>query len=251
MQGPLVLVPTYIEARNIVPLLKRIRAALPEGRVLVIDDNSPDGTADLAEAVGRELGGVDVLRRSQKTGLGDAYRAGFSWGLDHGAQMFVTMDADFSHDPDALPGLVAACVAGADLVVGSRYVPGASIETSWPRRRKALSRWANRYIRFALRLDVADNTTGYRVYRADLVRRTGINHSRADGYAFQIEAVYRATSARASVREEPIVFIDRAAGHSKLSGRTIFEALALVTWWGVRSRTGHPVIEFDPAGTAG
>ncbi len=250
MRGVLVVIPTYIEGETIEPLLRRIRGVLPEGRVLVVDDNSPDGTAARAEQVGRELGGVSVLRRPAKTGLGDAYREGLTWGLARDVEMFVTMDADFSHDPDALPALVAACAAGADVVVGSRYIPGASIETGWPRRRQALSRWANRYVRMALGLDVADNTSGFRVYRADLVRRIKLHDSRADGYAFQIEAVYRAASVGATIREVPIVFTDRAAGRSKLSWRTIVEALGLVTWWGVRARVGRAVVEFDPAGTA-
>jgi glycosyltransferase involved in cell wall biosynthesis len=247
----LVLLPTYNEAGNVDAVLRRVRAALPAADVLVIDDSSPDGTAALAAGVGDDLGGISVLSRPAKTGLGDAYRDGLRWGLSRGFELFVTMDADFSHDPDALPTLVGPCEAGADVVVGSRYIPGASIETGWPRRRQALSRWANRYVRIALRLDVADNTSGYRVYRADLVRRIRLSDSHADGYAFQIEAMYRALSAGASVREVPIVFTDRAAGHSKLSWRTIVEALALVTWWGLRARAGRSVVEFDAAGTAG
>ncbi len=245
------MIPTYMEAGNIDAVVRRSRAALPEGHVLVIDDSSPDGTAELAEAVGRDVGHVEVLRRPAKTGMGDAYRAGLVWGLARGFAMFVTMDADLSHDPDVLPVLVNACRDGADLVVGSRYIPGAAIETGWPRRRRALSRWANRYVRLALDTDIADNTTGYRVYRADLVRRIRLLRSRADGYAFQIEAVYRAASVDAVIREVPITFIDRAAGQSKLSGRTVVEALVLVTWWGLLTRTGRPAVELDPAGTAG
>jgi dolichol-phosphate mannosyltransferase len=247
----LILVPTYNEAANIDAMLRRVRAAAPDADVLVIDDNSPDGTAELAEKVNADLGGVSVLRREAKTGLGDAYRAGLTWALADGADMFVTMDADLSHDPDALPEMLRACEAGADLVVGSRYAPGGSIATGWPRRREALSRWANRYVRLALSLDVADCTAGYKVYRADLVRRIQLDDSRADGYAFQIEAVYRATWAGAGIREVPIVFTDRAAGRSKLSWKTIVEALGLVAWWGLRARLGRPVVELDTAGTTG
>ena len=249
MPRVLVMVPTYMEAGNVETVIRRVRAALPGGEVLVIDDNSPDGTAVLAEAVGRDVGSVHVLKRPAKTGLGDALRAAITWGLARGFDMFVSMDADLSHDPAALPALVAACEGGADIVVGSRYVPGASIETRWPRWRKALSRWANRYVRVTLATDIADNTTGYRVYRADLIRRIRLDHSTADGYAFQIEAVHRAASVGATIREVPIVFSERTIGHSKLSSRTIVEALALVTWWGIRVRAHRPVVALDHAGT--
>jgi dolichol-phosphate mannosyltransferase len=248
MAKVLVMVPTYLEAGNIETVVRRIRAALPDGEVLVIDDNSPDGTAAIATDVGRDIGGVTVLVRPEKTGLGDAYRHGLKWGLGEGVDLFVTMDADLSHSPEAIPGLVSAC-NGVDMVIGSRYIPGASIETGWPRRREALSRWANRYVRTALGTNVADNTSGFRVYRADLVRSIQLDDTRADGYAFQIEAVHRASSIGAAIREAPIVFTDRAAGRSKLSSRTIVEALTLVTWWGLRFRAGRTVVGFDPAGT--
>ncbi|HZN16277.1 MAG TPA: polyprenol monophosphomannose synthase [Acidimicrobiales bacterium] len=251
MTNALVVIPTYLEAANIETVLERVRAAVPDAHILVVDDSSPDGTAGIAESVGERIGLVDVLVRPTKTGLGDAYRAGMAWGLAHGFDVLVSMDADLSHDPAALPDLLGACAAGADLVVGSRYIPGARIETSWPRRRRALSRWANRYVRVALRSHVADNTAGFRAYRATLLNDIRLANSRADGYAFQIETVYRALSIDAAIREVPIVFTDRAAGHSKLSGRTIVEALVLVTWWGVRARLGRAAVELDPARTPG
>jgi glycosyltransferase involved in cell wall biosynthesis len=239
-----------MEAANVETVIERVRAALPEAHVLIVDDSSPDGTAALAEAVHQRLGNVSVLVRPAKTGLGDAYRAGIAWGLAAGFEMLVSMDADLSHDPAALPELLAACVGGADMVIGSRYIPGAQVETSWPRRRRALSRWANRYVRMAIDSDVADNTSGFRIYRAELIRDIRLDESRADGYAFQIETVYRAASLGATIREVPIVFTDRAHGHSKLSGRTIAEALLLVTWWGVRSRTGGAAVKVETAHTA-
>jgi dolichol-phosphate mannosyltransferase len=251
MQRVLVVVPTYMELATIEQVIRGVRAALPDGEMLIVDDNSPDGTADLAVAVGADVGGVHVLRRPAKTGLGDAYRAGLAWGLARDVDLFVTMDADLSHDPSAVPTLVDACVAGADVVIGSRYVPGAAIETGWPRWRRALSRWANRYVRLAVDTDVSDNTSGFRVYRRDLISRIQLDTSRADGYAFQIETVHRAASIGSTIREVPIVFTDRAAGRSKLSGTTIFEALSLVTWWGIRARTGRAAIELGPAGSAG
>lgn len=232
----LVMVPTYDESANIDAVLRRVREVAPNVDVLVIDDNSPDGTAEIAGAVGDELGSIRVLRRETKNGLGAAYRAGLSAGLADGYDALVEMDADLSHDPSALPVLIEACEAGADLVVGSRYVPGGAIDASWPRRRRALSRWGNTYVRLVLGLPVIDATSGYRIYRAELVRRIGLTESRADGYAFQIEGVYRAAAAGAVIREVPIVFVDRTAGRSKLSGRTIAEGLALVAWWGMRDR---------------
>jgi dolichol-phosphate mannosyltransferase len=250
MSRLLVMVPTYMEAGNIDAVVRRVRAALPGAHLLVIDDNSPDGTAAIAESAGRDVGEVTVLKRPAKNGLGDAYRAALAWALVRDFDVLITMDADLSHDPSALPGLVDACGTGVDLVVGSRYVSGASIETRWPRRRKALSRWANRYVRVALRTDVADNTTGYRVYRADLVRRIGLEHSTADGYAFQIEAIHRAGSIGATITEVPIVFSERVIGRSKISSRTIAEALLLVTWWGIRFRLGRNAVELDHAGAA-
>ena len=231
----LVVLPTYQEAANVAEVLRRLRAAVPAARVLVVDDNSPDGTADLAEAAGRELGGIDVLRRPGKAGLGSAYRAGFAQGLDAGHDTLVEMDADLSHDPAALPSLLAAVDGGADLAVGSRYVPGGSIP-HWSLRRRALSRWGNRYAAAVLGLEVHDATSGYRAYRADVLRRIDLDTVRADGYGFQIEMAYRVARLGGAIREVPIAFTDRVRGASKMSGRIIVEALVLVTWWGARDR---------------
>jgi glycosyltransferase involved in cell wall biosynthesis len=233
----LVVLPTYQEAENIATVLRRVRASEPTANVLVVDDASPDGTADLAAAVGLEVGGVDVLRRPGKAGLGSAYRAGFAWGLERGFDAFVEMDSDLSHDPGALPDLLAPLGQGADVVVGSRYVPGGSIP-QWGVHRRALSRAGNVYAAMMLGLPITDMTSGYRAYGAGILRRIDLGAVRADGYGFQIEMVNRAAQAGGVVIEVPIRFVDRVEGRSKMSMRTIVEALGLVTWWGV-ARVGR------------
>ena len=232
----LVVLPTYQEAANIADVLRRLRAAVPDAHVLVVDDGSPDGTADLAEAIDAELGSVAVLRRASKSGLGSAYRDGFRRGLAEGFETLVEMDADLSHDPAALPGLLAAVEReGADLAIGSRYVPGGQIP-NWAWHRRALSRWGNRYAAVVLGLPVADATAGYRAFRATTLSKIDLDAVRADGYGFQIEMAYAVHRQGGTIREIPITFKDRLRGTSKMSGRIIVEALLLVTWWGIRDR---------------
>lgn len=223
----LVVVPTYCEADNIVEVLDRIRAAVPQADVLVVDDGSPDGTAELALAFGGTYGGVAVLHRSAKSGLGAAYRAGFEAGLAGGYDVLVEMDADLSHDPASLPELLAAIAAGADVAIGSRYVEGGRIP-DWPLHRRMLSRNANRYAAAMLGLDVGDATSGYRAYRAEVLARIDVGTSRADGYGFQVELTHRARRAGAVMVEVPIAFTDRVRGTSKMSTRIIIEAAVLV-----------------------
>jgi len=230
-----VVIPTYQEAENVATVLRRVRAVLPSGSILVVDDGSPDGTADLAEAVGREVGAVEVLRRPAKAGLGSAYRAGFALGLDRGHDVLVEMDADLSHDPADLPRLLQAVEEGADLAIGSRYVPGGATP-HWPAHRRWLSRWGNRYAAAALGMPVRDATAGFRAYRAEVLRAIDFETTRADGYAFQVEMAYRVVRQGRGITEVPIVFSDRVRGTSKMSGRIVVEAMALVTWWGVRDR---------------
>lgn len=232
---PLVVLPTYQEAANIADVLRRLRNAVPDAHVLVVDDGSPDGTAGLAEAVAAELGHIAVLRRPAKAGLGSAYRAGFRRGLDEGFDVLVEMDADLSHDPAALPSLLAAVERGADLAVGSRYVPGGTIP-NWSWHRKALSRWGNRYAGWVLGLPVRDATSGYRAYRASALDAVDLDRVRADGYGFQIEMAYLVRAGGGEIVEVPISFTDRVRGTSKMSGRIVVEALLLVTWWGLRDR---------------
>jgi dolichol-phosphate mannosyltransferase len=229
----LVVVPTFNESANVVKLLGAIRDSLPDAGILVVDDASPDGTADLAESVAGEVGRVQVLRRDRKSGLGSAYRAGFSWGLEQGYEAFVEIDADFSHDPASLPELLAPLERGHEVVIGSRYVPGGSIP-NWSWFRHLLSRGGNVYADRVLGLGVADSTAGYRVYTASVLRRLDLSRMRAEGYGFQIEMTYQAKRAGASIAEVPIRFVDRVAGDSKMSSAIVFEALGLVTLWGAR-----------------
>ena len=231
----LVVLPTYQEAENIAEVLRRLRAAAPTVDVLVVDDSSPDGTAAMAKAIGAELGQIDVLVRPAKSGLGSAYRAGFTEGMARGYEILVEMDSDLSHDPARLPALLRAVEAGADLAVGSRYVPGGLIP-NWPVHRRFLSRAGNRYAAFVLGLSVRDATSGFRAYQADALRRIDLNSVRADGYGFQIEMAYRVAVYGGEIVELPIEFVDRERGTSKMSFRIIAEALGLVTWWGVRDR---------------
>lgn len=235
----LVVLPTYQEAENIRPILERIRRAIPEASVLVVDDGSPDGTADLAEAAGAELGQIEVLRRTEKSGLGPAYRAGFTWGLDRGHDVLVEMDADGQHDPDVLPELIeAVSTGGHDLAIGSRYIPGGAVP-GWPASRRLLSRWGNRYIGLMLRMPVKDATAGFRAYRASILERIGLDRVRADGYGFQIEMAYEVARAGGSIVEIPITFGNRTRGESKMAPNIVTEALVLVTRWGIRDRLGR------------
>ncbi|MHB8682185.1 MAG: polyprenol monophosphomannose synthase [Acidimicrobiales bacterium] len=233
----LVCLPTYNESENIETVLGRIRRALPEAGVLVIDDGSPDGTAELADKVGHELGNIEVLRRPAKSGLGSAYRAGFGWGLEHGWDVMIEMDSDLSHEPEALPSLVAPLSDGVDLVVGSRYVPGGAIP-KWRWHRRLLSQGGNVYASALLGLGVRDSTSGFRAYSADILRRLELDTVRAEGYGFQIEMVHRVLSHGGAVREVPIRFVDRVEGKSKMSTRIVVEALGLVTWWALLRAVG-------------
>jgi dolichol-phosphate mannosyltransferase len=237
----LVVLPTYNEAETIEEVLRRVRLACPEARVLVVDDGSPDGTADLAEKVAEGLGAIDVMRRDERRGLGEAYRAGFAWGLHEGAEALVEMDSDLSHDPGALPSLIGA-LADHDLAIGSRYVPGGSIP-NWRLHRRLLSKFGNVYSSVMLGVPVRDMTSGYRVYRAELLRSMDIETVKADGYGFQIEMTYRAAQRGARIVEVPISFVDRELGKSKMSSTIVVEALVLVTRWGIgrllsRTRAG-------------
>lgn len=229
-------VPTFQEADNIGPLLRAIRAACPQLDIVVADDNSPDGTGRLAETVARELGRIEVLHRPGKAGLGAAYRHGFRHVLDQGYEVVVQMDADFSHDPEVLAVLLDAVDRGADVAVGSRYVPGGSVP-NWTWRRRRLSRWGNTYARVMLRLRMQDATTAFRAYRSGVLERIDIDGTTANGYLFQIETAFRLSTAGVNVVEVPITFLDRVAGSSKMSVvRTMVETELRVTWWGLALR---------------
>ncbi len=230
----LVVVPTYEEVDSLGAVLDRLHAAVPTAHVLVVDDASPDGTGALAEARAAADDRVHVLHRAGKAGLGSAYVAGFDWAAARGYGVVVEMDADGSHPPERLPALLDA-LADADLVLGSRYVPGGRVQ-DWPAHRLALSRFGNRYTRWLLRLPLTDATGGYRVARAELLARLPFDEVASQGYCFQVDWAWRAVRAGARVVEVPITFTERTAGRSKMSGSIVGEALARVTWWGVRDR---------------
>ena len=225
----LVVLPTYNEILNVERMLRTLRTVVPETSILVVDDGSPDGTAAAAAGVADELGSIHILRRSEKNGLGGAYRAGFAWGIENGFDHFVEIDCDFSHDPAALPSLLTAA-ENHDVVIGSRYVAGGMIP-QWSLSRRLLSRGGNMYASVLLGLRVSDSTAGYRVYSKRALELIDYGNVTADGYGFQIEMTYRARRAGASITELPISFTDREHGESKMSSAIVVEALALVTKW--------------------
>jgi dolichol-phosphate mannosyltransferase len=217
--------PTYDERANIEAML---RALQPLGvHVLVVDDNSPDGTGEIADRLAEELDFVSVLHRSQKEGLGPAYVAGFRRALADGAELILEMDCDFSHDPTDVPRLIAACEAGADVALGSRYVPGGGTE-NWGRIRRLVSTGGSWYARKLLGVAIRDLTGGFKCYRRRVLERIDLDAVRARGYAFQIETTYRAIRAGFDVVEVPIVFADRTAGQSKMSRTIVLEAITQV-----------------------
>jgi dolichol-phosphate mannosyltransferase len=230
MRAVLVL-PTYEEGANIEDFLRAVRDAA-DVDVLVVDDNSPDGTGRLAEALGEELGGIRVVHRPGKAGLGSAYREGFDRVLAEDYDVVLSMDADFSHDPAALPDFLVAIESGADAVIGSRYVPGGSV-VNWPPHRRWLSRWGNSYTRAVLHISPHDCTSGYRAYRADTLKAIDPASTDAEGYAFLTELARRMTRQGARIHEVPITFRDREQGKSKMSGRIVIESMLLVTRWGI------------------
>ena len=219
------ILPTYNEVENIGPIVRAARAHLrADDRILVVDDNSPDGTGGLADELAQELPGVEVLHRPEKQGLGRAYLAGFAYALQRGADLVLEMDADFSHDPADLPRLIAAAEDRADLVLGSRYAPGGSV-TDWGLLRKLVSRGGSWYARRILGVNVRDLTGGFKCFRRSVLEALDLEAVHADGYGFQIELTYRTIKAGFRVIEIPIVFRDRRVGESKMNARIALEAV--------------------------
>lgn len=231
----LVVIPTYDEREALPGTLERLRRAVPEAHVLVVDDSSPDGTGEWAEEVSRRDAAVHVLHRAGKQGLGPAYLAGFAWGLEHGYEQLVEMDADASHRPEQLPGLLEAVRRGADLAIGSRWVSGGAVH-DWPARRRLLSRGANVYVTVLMGLGVADATAGFRVFRAGLLSRLMEEDIASQGYCFQVDMTRRARDLGAVIAEVPIDFDERTEGASKMSSDIVREALVKVTLWGLARR---------------
>jgi dolichol-phosphate mannosyltransferase len=236
VQNAVICLPTYNERENLEPML---RALAPLGvRVLVIDDNSPDGTGEIADRLAGELDFVSVLHRERKEGLGPAYLAGFKRALAEGAEYILEMDCDFSHDPADVPRLLAACESGADLALGSRYVAGGGTE-NWGLGRRVVSEGGSLYARVLLGVSIRDLTGGFKCYRRAVLERIDLDAIHAKGYAFQIEGTYRTLRAGFTVVEVPIRFVDRTAGHSKMS-RTIFlEAVTRVPVLRLAALTGR------------
>lgn len=234
MSGPrtLVIVPTYNEIENLETVVEKALEALPEARVLVVDDNSPDGTGEKADRMASREPRVQVLHRSSKRGLGSAYLEGFRWGMDHGFDLLVEIDADLSHDPSDLPRLIAAS-AESDLVIGSRYVPGGRV-LGWSSGRHLLSRAGNLFARVSLAIPIHDSTSGFRCFRFEVLKGIELESVTTDGYGFQIDMAYRAVVGGYEVVEIPITFVERGLGRSKMSGRIVVEALLKVAFWGVR-----------------
>jgi len=238
MKG-VVIIPTYNERENIAPrtggrrdpsrygILDAVHINLPEADILVVDDGSPDGTAELVRRKMRSDAKLHLIERPSKQGLGTAYIAGFSWALERGYDYAFEMDADFSHDPRDLPRFVAELNKGADLVIGSRYIRGGGV-VDWPPKRMLLSRYANIYARFGTGAPIKDLTAGYKCYRTEVFRHIRMEEIITDGYGFQIEIDYRVWRAGFRVREIPIVFRDRRVGTSKLNKRIVWQALFLV-----------------------
>ena len=233
----LVMIPTYQERENIDRVLDRLFAAVPEADAVVVDDGSPDGTGDLVE--GRAAGDprLHLLRRPRKAGLGPAYLAAMAWGLERGYDVLVELDADGSHPPETLPSMIAA-LDGPErpgLVIGSRWVPGGSV-VNWPKAREALSRAGNGYVRLALGIRVRDATAGFRVYRAELLRRLPLARIDSHGYCFQVDMTLRTLDAGERIVEVPIEFREREFGESKMDGGIVVEAMRRVTRWGIERR---------------
>jgi dolichol-phosphate mannosyltransferase len=228
----LIIIPTFNEAENINEILPRALTALPSADVLVVDDNSPDGTAAIVQGMQHLNPRIHLLVRNEKAGLGPAYKAGFAWGLERGYERLIEMDADGSHPAEVLPDMIEAS-SRAGLVIGSRYTAGGGVK-NWSTRRVLLSRWGNRYVRIMLRLGVDDATAGFRVFTDTTLRTIDMQQVRANGYGFQIDMTRHVVNAGIAVVEVPITFRDREHGSSKMSAKIVREALILTTFWGVQ-----------------
>ena len=233
----LVIIPTYDERDNLPGVVERLLASAPDVSVLIADDNSPDGTGEVADRLAADdpRGRISVLHRAGKQGLGAAYIAGFRWGLERGYTVLVEMDADGSHPPERLPAMLEAVDGGADLAIGSRYVPGGSV-VNWPWQRHVISRGGNIYSRVVLGVGIKDITAGYRAYRADALAELDLDAIESKGYCFQIDLAWRAEQLGFTIVEVPITFVEREEGVSKMSNDVTIEAATSVAKWGLTAR---------------
>lgn len=230
----LVVVPTYNEADNIRLIYQRLRDALTDVELLVADDNSPDGTGAIADEIAAADPLVHVLHREGKAGLGAAYVAGFRWALQQGYDVVVEMDADGSHPPERLYDILA-CLADADVVLGSRWVPGGEV-VNWPKLREMVSRGGNWYVRVMLGMQLRDATGGFRAYKSEVLRALDLDAIASQGYCFQVDLAWRSTRAGFTVVEVPITFVDREHGESKMSSNIVREAFWRVTQWSIADK---------------
>ena len=224
MNKPLVIIPTYDERDNVQPIARAVLERLPEAEVLFVDDNSPDGTGDLLDGMARDNPRIHVLHREGKQGLGRAYIAGFKWALERDYAFIFEMDADFSHNPNDLPKLYNACAnQGADVAIGSRYITGVNV-VNWPMGRVLMSYLASKYVRFVLGVNISDTTAGFKCYRREVLETIELDKIRFKGYAFQIEMKYTAFECGFTIKEVPIIFINRELGTSKMNSGIFGEA---------------------------
>jgi dolichol-phosphate mannosyltransferase len=235
----LVIIPTYNEVDNLERIVTRVHESNPQVHVLVADDNSPDGTGELADKLAAKDERVRVMHREGKQGLGAAYLAGFAWGLENGYQLLIEMDADGSHRPEDLPSMLTALEEqNADLVIGSRYVKGGKI-VNWPASRQFLSRGGNTYIHLVMGLKVRDVTAGYRIFRRGTLERIGLDSVTSGGYIFQTDLTRRVSNLGMKIVEVPITFVEREIGVSKMNRSIMFESLWRATTWGFEDRVGQ------------
>ena len=238
MANTVVVIPTYNEIGSVAGVVQRILATVATANVLIVDDNSPDGTGDLADRLAAEDPRIHVLHRTEKNGLGAAYGAGFRWALDRDYDYVVEMDADGSHQPEELPRLIALLDGGDDMAIGTRWIPGGVIE-NWPAYRKLISRSGTAYARVLLQSRLHDLTSGYRGFRADSLRTIDLSTVNSQGYCFQIEMAWLFERSGGRIGEFPITFVERAEGVSKMSSGIVVEALAKVTGWGLSGLVGR------------
>lgn len=239
MPDTLIIVPTYNEIESLESMMTRVRKAVPDADVLIVDDSSPDGTGELADRLASTDARITVLHRAAKEGLGRAYLAGFARAITDGYRYAVEIDADGSHDPAELPAMLEAAADGADLVIGSRWVPGGAVR-NWPWMRQLISRGGNGYARLVLRSRIRDITAGYRVYRVSALKDIDPNGVSSQGYCFQVELAWRLERAGHHIVEHPITFVERVTGQSKMHIGIVVEALLRVTGWGMAATMKKP-----------